>query len=82
MSITVISQSTAERKQETIDLFNQIKPYLDKGIGYMNACIQIGRCQKNLRNHYYQCGWFRDLKEYGASQGYPYHKYSGKGVKR
>ena len=76
--ITVIEQSTDERKRETEELFLKIKPLLDKGYSYMTACVMVGRCKNSLKNNYYTNGWFNDLKKYGKSQGYPYHRYSGK----
>ena len=76
--ITVIEQSTDERKRETEELFLKIKPLLDKGYSYMTACVMVGRCKNSLKNNYYTNGWFNDLKEYGKTQGYPYHRYSGK----
>ena len=78
--ITVISQTTEERNQETRLLFNQIRPYLDKGYNYTSALKRIGR----LGTHHkvYQTAWFRDLKEYGATQGYPYKDYNGKGFRK
>ena len=83
MGITVIEQTTAERRQETINLFNQIKPLLDDGYGYMSACVKIGKVPDNGRQKsgYYMHGWFKDLKAYGESQGYDYATYSGKGLK-
>ena len=80
--ITVVEQTTNERREEARQLFEQIKPYLDEGYSYMNACVLVGRCKVNLRNQYYKYGWFKDLKEYGEAMGYPYIKYSGKGCKR
>ena len=41
--IKVIEQSTDERNEETKQLFEQIKPLLDKGHTYMSACIEIRR---------------------------------------
>lgn len=78
MGITVIEQSTEERKRETRELFESIRPLLDKGYSYMTACVMVGRCKNSLKNNYYTNGWFNDLKEYGKSRGYPYAKYSGK----
>ena len=40
MNFKVISQSTKEREQETIDLFNKAKPYLDEGFSYHLAIIK------------------------------------------
>ena len=73
--IKVIEQSTAERNEETKQLFEQIKPLLDKGHTYMSACIEIGRVPLKSRHRYYTMAWFRELKEYGATQGYPYRMY-------
>ena len=77
--ITVISQSTAERNEETQNLFEQIKPLLDDGYGYMSALVQIGRVTRiQSKNGYYRHAWYRDLVEYGESQGYNYQEYSGR----
>ena len=82
MTITVITQTTAERNQETKELFEQIKPLLDEGYSYMTACIMVGKANKKLRNRYYSYGWFKDLKAYGKTQGYPYDKHNGNCCKR
>ena len=82
MTITVVSQSTSERRDEAKQLFEQIKPLLDEGYSYMSACVLIGRCKNHLKHQYYKYGWFKDLKEHGEAMGYPYSKYSGKGCKR
>lgn len=76
--ITIIEQSTSERNQETRELFESIRPLLDKGYSYMTACVKVGRVSNSTRNGQYGFRWFRDLKEYGAEQGYPYNEYSGK----
>lgn len=79
MGITVITQTTQERNEEIRHLFEQIKPLLDDGYSYMGAVVHIGKARP--QSGHYQSGWFRDLKEYGESQGYPYDEYSGKGRK-
>jgi hypothetical protein len=78
MVIKVIEQSTSERKRETRELFESIRPLLDKGYSYMTACVMVGRCKDSLKNNYYSNGWFRDLKEYGKKNGYHYKDFSGK----
>ena len=75
--ITVISQTTAERNEETKALFEQIRPLLDDGYSYMTACVMVGKCKGGLKNSYYNFGWFKDLKAYGESQGYPYKDHKG-----
>ena len=81
MAIKVIERSTAERNAETKALFDTIRPLLDNGYSYMGALAKIGRVPRMYRSSYYQQGWFRELKAYGESQGYPYEEYSGKGRK-
>lgn len=71
--ITVVCQSTAERKQETKDLFEKVKPYLDKGCSYPQALRAIGSKNNNNRKF----AWYRDLLDYGETQGYPKKDYKG-----
>ncbi len=82
MGINIISKSTSEREKEIKDLFELIKPYLDDGWNYSNACMHVKNLNRRpTRNN----GWFRDVVEYGERQGYSYNKYSGhiiKGWKR
>lgn len=79
--IKVISQNTAERDEETRKLFESIRPYLDDGYSYTSALKKIGRITSKAKWYYYSQAWFRDLKEYGETQGYKYREYSGKGLK-
>ena len=70
MSIKVIETSTEERKQETRDIFQQVKPYLDRGYSLRQAVLKVSdRNITNVKN-----GWYRDLIEYAEAQGYDYHK--------
>lgn len=80
--ITVISQSTQERKEETRKLFELIRPLLDEGYGYNSALKKVGKINEKSAGYYYSQGWFRELREYGETQGYKYREYSGKGRKR
>lgn len=73
MSIKVICQSTNERKQETIDLFNKAKPYLDDGCSYRLAIIKaLGLNQNNCRSN---AKWYRDFMDYADAHGYPKTEY-------
>lgn len=72
--IKVIAQSTSEREDETKELFERIKPYLDEGHSYRNALIMGGYIKESVSLNRFQ-GWFRDLTCYGASQGYPFGEY-------
>lgn len=67
MSITVISQSTSEREQETVDLFEKCKPYLDEGVPLIDA-LQI--IKNTTHNQFYSQAWYKELKSYAESQGY------------
>ena len=63
MTITVITQTTAERRQETIDKYNECKPYLDKGMSLTGALRELGYAHSNQ-------AWIRDLFKYAESKGY------------
>ena len=64
--IKVITQTTNERKKETKELFEQIRPYLDNGVSFANAVKQVtGKKSFPIHN-----GFFRELIEYGRTLGY------------
>lgn len=67
--ITVIEQSTSEREQEIIDLFNEIKPLLDEGHSYASALNTIDPSLARSR----AC---KKIKDYGETQGYSKDSFS------
>ena len=70
--IKIISQTTKEREEETIELFNEIKPLLDKGYSYSLAV----RTVKNIPTIYVSnYKWFKEVVKYGETQGYRYGDY-------
>ena len=72
MSIRVIQQDTNERQKETEALFNECRPYLDRGMSLRKAVKEsTGRVPSNVRS-----GWFRELIEYAQTQGYEYKRWS------
>ena len=73
MNFKVISQSTKEREQETIDLFNKAKPYLDDGCSYRSAVIKA----LGLKPNYFHSNakWYRDFMDYADAHGYPKTEY-------
>ena len=80
MSIKVISQSTKEREQETIDLFNKAKPYLDDGCSYRSAIIKALGLNPNHPSS--NAKWYRDFIEYADAHGYPKSEYRYKRTRR
>ena len=76
--IRVIQQSTEERKAETIQLFEKIKPLLDKGYSFNKALSEV----TDLSVTNYRNGWFKDLIDYAKTQGYDYHEYKWKRGKK
>ena len=70
----VIELSTKEREQETQQLFEQIKPLLDQGYTYNLALREV----KGLETLNTSNAWYRDVIEYGESQGYNRSDYSYK----
>ncbi len=69
MTIKVISQTTAERREETARLYEKCKPYLDQGYSIHKAAWTVtGTQPTNSKN-----GWYRELIDYAISQGYDYY---------
>ena len=68
MPIRVITQTTAERNQETQELFQQCKPYLDEGKGFYESC----RIVRNIPSTscFGNRSWYKRFKSYAISQGY------------
>ena len=73
MNFKVISQSTKEREQETIDLFNKAKPYLDDGCSYRSALQKV--LGKKPNNSFGSASWYKEFIEYADAHGYPKAEY-------
>lgn len=67
--ITVISQSTSERLEETRQLFLQVKPFLDEGLSFKKAFLKAGLFPSENHSVSNQ-KWSRDVVEYAKKQGY------------
>ena len=73
MSIKVICQSTKEREQEIVDLFNKAKPYLDDGCSYRLAIMKgLGLKPNSNFSHF---GWYKEFMGYADAHGYPKSEY-------
>ena len=70
----VVERNTSERNMETVSLFNQVKPLLEKGYSY-NLAVKKVRNTNSLNTG---SGWFKELVEYGESQGYLKEDYRSK----
>ena len=73
MSIKVICQSTKEREQETIDLFNKAKPYLDDGFSYRLAIMKGLGLKPN--SSFSNASWYKEFMDYADSHGYSKAEY-------
>ena len=73
MNFKVISQSTKEREQETIDLFNKAKPYLDDGFSYRLALIKVLRLKPTYC--FSHTSWYKEFMNYADAHGYPKSEY-------
>ena len=58
--ITVISQTTAERREETRQLFLRLKPLMENGYTLSKAVKK----ELNIKhNAFYNQAWYKDLKK-------------------
>ena len=73
MNFKVISQSTKEREQETIDLFNKAKPYLDDGFSYRSALQKV--LGKKPTCSFSNRGWYKEFMKYADAHGYSKSEY-------
>ena len=73
MNFKVISQSTKEREQEIIDLFNKAKPYLDDGCSYRSAIMKV--LGKKPSNSFGSASWYKEFIDYADAHGYPKAEY-------
>ena len=73
MNFKVMSQSTKEREQETIDLFNKAKPYLDDGFSYRSALRKV--LGKKPTYSFGSASWYKEFVEYADAHGYPKSEY-------
>ena len=73
MNFKVISQSTKEREQETIDLFNKTKPYLDDGCSYRLALQKV--LGKKPTCSFSNTSWYKEFMRYADAHGYPKSEY-------
>ena len=73
MNFNVISQSTKEREQGTINLFNKAKPYLDDGCSYRLALQKV--LGKRPTCSFSNTSWYKEFVEYADAHGYPKSEY-------
>ena len=73
MNFKVISHSTKEREQKTIDLFNKAKPYLDDGCSYRLALQKV--LGKKPTCSFGGSRWYKEFIEYADAHGYPKKEY-------
>ena len=73
MNFKVICNSTKEREQETIDLFNKAKPYLDDGFSYRSALQKV--LGKKPTCNFGGASWYKEFVDYADAHGYPKAEY-------
>ena len=66
-NIKIIEQTTAERNQETQELWKQVEPLLQKGYPLTKAVAIV----KNLNHFGFQNrAWYKEVREIALSKGY------------
>ena len=73
MNFKVICQSTKEREQEIVDLFNKAKPYLDDGCSYRLALQKV--LGKKPTCSFGGASWYKEFVDYADAHGYPKSEY-------
>ena len=73
MNFKVISQSTKEREQKIIELFNKAKPYLDDGCSYRLALQKV--LGKKPTCSFSNTSWYKEFMKYADAHGYPKTEY-------
>ena len=64
----IIERTDKDLENETRELFEKIKPYLDDGVSFTKALINVGK-GRNTRSR-----WYKDIREYTIQQGYEIKK--------
>ena len=64
----IIERTEEDIENETKELFQAIKPYLDDGVSFTRALINVGK-GRNTRSR-----WYKDIREYTIQQGYEIKK--------
>lgn len=65
MSIKVIERSTADRRKELAEFFEELRPYLDEGMTLRKAVNTVRGVEVSS-----QRAWYKELREYAKEQGY------------
>jgi len=67
LNFVIVEKSSAERDQEDRELFDEIKPLLDKGLTIRKAVREV----KGLNhNSFTNQDWYKRVYEIGVSNGY------------
>ena len=67
MTIRVIERTTQDMENETRELFQECQPYLDDGMGL----VQAVKIVKNIDYASFQnLAWYKRLRAYATEQGY------------
>ena len=65
----IIERSSKDIENETIALFNECKPYLDKGYSFTRT-IRIVKDITSEGSGFTNLAWYKRFKEFAISQGY------------
>ena len=63
----VIERTSTDVDNETVELFHQIKPLIEDGYSICGAVKMV----KNLTSVNTGLSWYKRIREYTISQGYP-----------
>ena len=64
----IIERTQKDIENETKELFEQCKPYLDKGYGFYRAVSTVKGLPNT--NNFGNQAWYKRFRDYAVSQGY------------
>lgn len=68
MTIRIIERTNEDIEKETQQLFQQCKPYLDKGYGFYAAIRKVKGLSES--HNFTHLAWYKRFRDYAISQGY------------
>ena len=64
----IVERSDKDLDREAVELFNECRPYLDKGYGFYKAVRTVKGLSESTT--FSDKAWYKRFRDYAVSQGY------------